>query len=73
MSIVSPPQNAANGRWVPHIGQSCDVGRDKSLNHADELGQAIMVDLDLSRFCSGQVLLLSGLSFERHGAFPAQC
>jgi transposase len=29
--------------------------------------------LELSRFCSGQVLMLSGLSFEGHGAFPAQC
>ena len=28
--------------------------------------------LDLSRFCSGQVLMLSGPSFEGHGAFPAQ-
>ncbi|MFT6224405.1 MAG: hypothetical protein ACJA1F_002257, partial [Paracoccaceae bacterium] len=28
--------------------------------------------LELSRFCSGQVLMLSGLSFEGHGAFPAQ-
>ncbi|WP_280513726.1 hypothetical protein [Pseudorhodobacter ferrugineus] len=28
--------------------------------------------LDLSRFCSGQVLMLGGLSFECHGAFPAQ-
>ena len=29
--------------------------------------------MDLSRFCSGQVLMLSGSSFEGHGAFPAQC
>jgi len=29
--------------------------------------------LDLSRFRSGQVLMLSCLSFEGHGAFPAQC
>jgi hypothetical protein len=29
--------------------------------------------LELSRLCSGQVLMLSGLSFEGHGAFPAQC
>ena len=29
--------------------------------------------LDLPRFRSGQVLMLSGLSFEGHGAFPAQC
>ena len=29
--------------------------------------------LDLSRFRSCQVLMLSGLSFEGHGAFPAQC
>ena len=28
--------------------------------------------LDLSRFCSGQVLILSGLAFEGHGVFPAQ-
>ena len=28
--------------------------------------------VDLSRFCSGQVLMLSGLAFEGHGAFPAQ-
>ncbi len=28
--------------------------------------------LDLSRFRSGQVLMLSGLPFESHGAFPAQ-
>jgi DNA helicase-4 len=28
--------------------------------------------LDLSRFCSGQVLMLSGLSFEGYGAFPTQ-
>ena len=32
-----------------------------------------MIFLDLSRFCSGQVLMLSGSSFEGHGAFPAQC
>ena len=31
------------------------------------------IALDLSRFCSGQVLMLSGFSFEGHGAFPAQC
>ena len=30
-------------------------------------------NMDLSRFCSGQVLMLSGSSFEGHGAFPAQC
>ena len=29
-------------------------------------------NMDLSRFRSGQVLMLSGLSFESHGAFPAQ-
>ena len=28
--------------------------------------------VDLSRFCSGQVLMLSGLSFECHGDFPTQ-
>lgn len=27
--------------------------------------------VDLPRFCSGQVLMLSGLSFKGHGAFPA--
>ena len=31
------------------------------------------LNLDLSRFCSGQVLMLSGPSFEGHGAFPGQC
>ena len=29
--------------------------------------------VDLPRFRSGQVFMLSGLSFEGHGAFPAQC
>ena len=29
--------------------------------------------LDLSRFCSGQVLMLGGLLFEGHGGFPADC
>jgi hypothetical protein len=33
----------------------------------------LRLDLELSRLCSGQVLMLSGLSFEGHGAFPAQC
>ena len=28
--------------------------------------------VDLSRFCSGLVLMLSGLAFECHGAFPTQ-
>jgi hypothetical protein len=28
--------------------------------------------LDLSRFCSGHVLMLGGLAFEGHGAFPTQ-
>ena len=28
--------------------------------------------LDLHRFCSGQVLMLGGLTFEGHGAFPTQ-
>jgi hypothetical protein len=28
--------------------------------------------LDLSRFRSGQVLMLGGLAFEGHGAFPTQ-
>ena len=28
--------------------------------------------LDLSRFCSGQVLMLGGLAFEGHGVFPTQ-
>jgi hypothetical protein len=31
-----------------------------------------MVIVDLSRFCSGQVLMLSGLAFEGYGAFPTQ-
>lgn len=29
-------------------------------------------NVDLSRFRSGQVLMLSGLPFKSHGAFPAQ-
>jgi hypothetical protein len=28
--------------------------------------------VDLSRFGAGQLLMLGGLSFEGHGAFPAQ-
>ena len=31
-----------------------------------------LCSLDLSRFRSGQVFMLSGLAFEGHGAFPAQ-
>ena len=30
------------------------------------------MQVDLSRFCSGQVLMLGGLAFEGHGAFPTQ-
>ena len=41
------------------------------LRVADPDGQA--GHLDLPRFRSGQVFMLSGLSFEGHGAFPAQC
>ena len=33
----------------------------------------VSVTLDLSRFCSGQVLMLGGLLFEGHGGFPADC
>ena len=39
-------------------------------------GDREMVDilaLDLSRFRSGQVLMLGGLLFESHGGFPANC
>ena len=38
-----------------------------------DLSDVSQTELELSRFCSGQVLMLSGLSFEGHGAFPAQC
>ena len=38
---------------------------------ADEI-RRLKRELDLSQFCSGQVLMLSGLPFESHGAFPAQ-
>jgi hypothetical protein len=30
------------------------------------------INLDLSQLRSGQVLMLSGLPFKSHGAFPAQ-
>ena len=46
------------------------------LKRAPEMQAAPVTEtkaLDLSRFCSGQVLMLSGSSFEGHGAFPAQC
>ncbi|MFT6912597.1 MAG: hypothetical protein ACJAQW_001198 [Paracoccaceae bacterium] len=37
------------------------------------ISKELLDELELSRLCSGQVLMLSGLSFEGHGAFPAQC
>ena len=38
----------------------------------NEIGRMAPGTLDLSRFRSGQVLMLGGLPFESHGAFPAQ-
>ena len=39
---------------------------------SDESRQWFEDNVDLSRFRSGQVLMLSDLSFEGHGTFPAQ-
>ena len=52
-----------NGAVMPRISDDRD-------DHAERERETKM---DLSRFCSGQVLMLSGSSFEGHGAFPAQC
>jgi len=40
--------------------------------YAVPLDELISVEVDLHRFCSGQVLMLSGPLFEGHGRFPAE-
>ena len=42
-------------------------------NQPFELGALVraLIQVDLSRFCSGQVIMFSGLSFEGHGALSA--
>ena len=55
-------------------GSQDDWLRTLDLTHLHRacLTLGAMIELDLSRFRSGQVLMLSGLPFESHGAFPAQ-
>ena len=53
-----------------HLGLDVDMVGDMSCPPLAQ-GDLLLV-LDLSRFRSGQVLMLSGLPFESHGAFPAQ-
>ena len=46
-------------------------GKDARKNAKTALPYPAVI-MDLSRFRSDQVLMLGGLSFEGHGAFPAQ-
>ena len=49
---------------------------EKSALAIGVIGRALawpLQPLDLSRFRSGQVLMLGGLLFESHGGFPADC
>ena len=56
--------------------EGADADRACALQVASDTRRAlaaVLAPMDLSRFCYGQVLMLSGLSFEGHGAFPTQC
>ena len=69
------------GQWTATPGSTTSIGRARSArspawpmsgaSSSTSTGPKAR-PLDLHRFRSGQVLMLGGLSFEGHGAFPTQ-
>ncbi len=62
--------------WLSLHTDSETLANQKAVNVWQEQLESwearLLGEMDLSRFCSGQVLMLGGLAFEGHGAFPTQ-